>query len=155
MVKIQYRHAIWVSISIILSSCAQDSLTSDAYTRGQARGEQSVRTGKLVNIRNVTIEGSGRGGDLIGGVGGGVLGNTIGGSRRANRGGTIGGAIVGGILGSHIKKNVESRAGIELTVKLDGGKTIAITQQRTSRETFSVGQRVRIIGSGSNTRVTY
>ena len=143
-----------IGISLFLASCAQDTLTGDAYSRGEAGYAQDVRTGRITSIRYVNIEGSGTTGGLLGGVAGGLIGNQIGGG-SGRTAATVGGAALGMIAGSHAGKAVESRKGIEIQVKLDRGGSVSIVQQVNPRETFSVGDRVRVLSGGGRDRVTH
>jgi len=143
-----------IGISLLFASCAQDTLTGDAYSRGEAGAAQSVRTGRITSIRDVTIEGTGTTGGLLGGVAGGLIGNQIGGG-SGRTAATVGGAGLGMIAGSHAGKAIESRRGIEIQVKLDRGGSLSIVQQVNPRETFSVGDRVRVLSGGGRDRVTH
>ena len=137
----------------MLAGCAQPGLGGGNYTRGQVRGEQSVRIGTVENVRDVTIDARDTGtGTLAGAAIGGVAGSTLGGGSRANAVGAIAGAVVGGIIGSAVEKNNNDRVGVEVTVRLEGGKMIAITQEKD--EDFRVGDRVRILSGQGTTRVT-
>ena len=137
----------------MLAGCAQPGLGGGNYTRGQVRGEQSVRIGTVENVRDVTIDARDTGtGTLAGAAIGGVAGSTVGGGSRANAVGAIAGALVGGIIGSAVEKNNNDRVGVEVTVRLEGGKMIAITQEKD--EDFRVGDRVRILSGQGTTRVT-
>ena len=51
-----------------------------------------------------------------------------------------------------IEKANNDRRGVEVTVKLEGGKLVAITQEKD--EEFRVGDRVRILSGNGATRVT-
>ena len=136
-----------------LVGCAQPGLGGGNYTRGQVRGEQSVRVGTVENVRDVVIDARDTGtGTLAGAAIGGVAGSTIGGGSRANAVGAIAGAVVGGIIGNAVEKNNNDRRGVEVTIRLEGGKLIAITQERD--EEFRVGDRVRILSGQGTTRVT-
>jgi outer membrane lipoprotein SlyB len=143
------------SMSLFLVSCAQQSLTGDTVSRGDAGRSQTVRTGTITAIRPVRIEGSSTGGTLVGAGVGGLLGNQIG-SGSGRTAATVGGALVGGAVGSHAGQNITSRDGIEIEVRLDnGGRREAVVQEVNPRETFSVGDRVRLVsGDGGRTRVT-
>lgn len=143
-----------IGSTILLASCAQDSLTGDTYSRGEAGYAQNVRTGRITSIRYVKIEGSGTTGGLLGGVAGGLIGNQIGGG-SGRTAATVGGAGLGMIAGSHAGKAIESKRGIEITVRLDKGGSIAITQEVSPRETFNVGDRVRVLSGGGRDRVTF
>ncbi|HEX9392116.1 MAG TPA: glycine zipper 2TM domain-containing protein [Usitatibacteraceae bacterium] len=141
------------AISALLVGCAQPGLGGGNYTRSQVRGEQSVRLGTVESVRDVVIDARQDGtGTLIGAGLGGIAGSTVGGGNRANAAGAIAGAVVGAIAGSAIEKNANDRKGVEVTVRLEGGKLIAITQEKD--EEFRVGDRVRILSGQGATRVS-
>jgi outer membrane lipoprotein SlyB len=143
-------------LPFFLVSCAQDSLTGDTVSRGEAGRAQSVSTGTITSIRPVKIEGNTTGGTLVGAGVGGLLGNQIGGG-SGRTAATVGGALVGGAVGSNVGQNVTSRNGIEIEVRLDqGGNRVSVVQEVNPRESFSVGDRVRVInGGGGRTRVAF
>lgn len=145
---------ILISTAVLVSSCAQDSLTGDAYSRGEAGMAQSVTMGRVTSIRPVKIEGGNEGGALLGAVAGGLLGSKLGGGNTAHTAGAIGGALAGSALGSHAQKSMSSRNGLEITVKLDRGDSISVVQEVGPGDDFSVGSRVRVLTSGGRTRVT-
>jgi len=139
-----------------LSSCAQDSLTGDTYSRGEARQYQSVSTGRITAIRPVKIEGGSDAGMLVGGLAGGLLGSNLGQGRAANTAGAIGGALLGGAVGSHAEQSMGTRQGIEITVRLDDGGSLAVVQEVSRNEQrFMIGDRVRVLSSGGRTRVAF
>ncbi|MFZ9940602.1 MAG: glycine zipper 2TM domain-containing protein, partial [Luteolibacter sp.] len=146
---------IALSATILLSSCAQDSITGYTYSRGEAGRAHAVQTGRITSIRPVKIEGGSEGGALAGAVAGGFLGSNIGGGRASNTAGAVGGALVGSAIASHAQQAMTSRRGIEISVRLDDGGSVAIVQEVNPRENFSVGDRVRIISSGGRSRVSY
>ena len=142
------------TLPLLFVSCAQDTLTGDTYSRSEAGQAQQVKTGRITAIRYVKLEGGSTAGSVIGGVAGGLLGNEIGhGSGRTLA--TIGGAGVGAVAGSHAGQALSSRQGIEIEVRLDGGGTVAVTQEVNPRESFEVGDRVRVLTGGNRTRVTH
>ena len=137
----------------IIAGCAQPGLGGGNYTRGQVRGEQTVRLGIVETVRDVTIDARDTGtGTLAGAAIGGVAGSTVGGGYKANAVGAIAGAVVGGIIGNAVEKNNNDRKGVEVTVRLEGGKLIAVTQEKD--EEFRVGDRVRILSGQGSTRVS-
>lgn len=144
--------ALIYSSVAILSGCAAGLSGSD-YSRGQARQEQSVRTGVVESVREVKLEGTRSG---IGAVAGGAAGG-IGASTAAD--GSLGalfavlGALAGGLVGQAAEQGVTSRKGLEITVKLDNGSMVAITQ--AADEEFKPGERVRILGGGGVSRVSH
>ena len=139
--------------AVLLLGCAQPGLGGGNYTRGQVRGEQSVRIGTVEAVRDVTIDARDTGtGTLAGAAIGGVAGSTVGGGSRANAVGAIAGAVVGGLIGNAVEKNNNDRRGVEVTLRLEDGRVIAITQEKD--EEFRVGDRVRILSGQGTTRVT-
>ena len=142
-----------VAIGAALAGCAQPGLGGSNYSRSQVRGEQSVRLGIIETVRDVQIDAPrDGGGTLIGAALGGIGGSTIGGGSRANAVGAIAGAVLGGIAGQAIEKSQNERKGVEVTVRLEGGKLIAVTQEKD--EEFRIGDRVRILSGQGVTRVS-
>ena len=138
---------------VLLAGCAAPGLGGGNYTRAQVRGEQTVRLGVVENVRDVAIDARDTGtGTLAGAAIGGLAGSTLGGGYKANAAGSIAGAVIGGIIGSAVEKDANDRKGVEVTVRLEGGKLIAVTQEKD--EEFRVGDKVRILSGQGTTRVT-
>ena len=140
------------ALAIVVSGCAP-SMSGGAYTREQARREQSVRLGVVESVRQVQIEGTRSGiGPAAGAVVGGIAGSTVGQGRGSAVGAVLGG-VAGGVAGQAAEEVGTRKTGLEITVKLDGGKLVAITQE--ADEAFRPGERVRIISDGTTSRVTH
>ena len=138
---------------VLAAGCASPGLGGANYTRNQVRGEQTVRLGIVESVRDVVIDARDSGtGTLAGAAIGGLAGSTLGGGHKANAAGAIAGAVVGGIIGSSVEKNANDRRGVEVTVRLEGGKLIAVTQEKD--EEFRIGDRVRILSGQGATRVS-
>lgn len=141
-------------LPFFFASCAQDSLTGDTYSRNESGQAQAVRNGRITSIRYVKIEGDSTAGTLIGMGVGGLLGNQIG-SGTGRTVATIAGGLAGGAAGSHAGQAATSKQGIEIQVKLDEGGSVSIVQEVNSRESFAVGDRVRVLTSGGRDRVSH
>ena len=126
----------------LLSGCPA-SMSASAYTRDQARSAQNVEYGTVQSVREVQIEGTKSGiGTVAGGAVGGVLGNEVGaGTGRTLA--TIGGGLAGALAGSAIEEGATRQRGLEITVRLDNGRTMAVTQ--AADESFVAGDRVRVL----------
>lgn len=123
----------------LLAGCA-DPYSGTVYRADQAKQVQTVNYGTITKIRPVTIDGnSGIGVGTIGGGTGQYLGAAA-------------GAIGGGLLGNAVENRATRKSGIEIEVKLENGQRVSVVQ--SADEAFSVGQKVRIVGSGSSARVT-
>lgn len=142
-----------VAANVVLAGCAYPGLGGANYARAQVRGEQVVRLGVVENVRDVIIDARDTGtGTLAGAAIGGVAGSTLGGGHNANAVGAIAGAVLGGVIGSAVEKNANDRPGVEVTVRLETGKLIAVTQEKD--EEFRVGDKVRILSGQGTTRVS-
>lgn len=113
---------------------------------GGYRGE----TGRVINIREVPIRGSGSSGvsdgTVIGGGLGAVGGAVIGGATTNSVGGAVVGgllgAVAGGIAGTAIDQNA-TRRGIEVTVQRDDGQRVTVAQADDGD--VQMGDRVAIV----------
>lgn len=140
---------------LLLASCAQDTRSGNVYRQGEIRQEQFVRYGKITSISPVKIEGNHEGGTLVGALAGGLLGSQLGRGSAAHTVGAVGGAVTGGVIGSHVEQSMGNRNGIEINVRLNAGGSLSVVQEVSSREPFSVGDRVRVLSSSSGTRVAH
>jgi outer membrane lipoprotein SlyB len=143
--------ALALTFTLLLGGCAS-SLSGSTYSRDQARGEMSVRMGVVESVRQVQIEGTRSPvGSIAGGVIGGVAGRNMGGGSGSIVGSVVG-AVAGGVAGSAIEEGITRQTGLEITVKLDNGQLIAITQ--AADEDFRPGERVRVLSGRGTTRVS-
>jgi len=141
--------------TLTLGGCAVPGLGSGDYERGQTRGEQTVRTGVVDSVRGVRIDGTRTG---VGAIGGAAIGGVAGSSIGRGNGSTlaaIAGAIAGGVAGQAAEQGVTKKQGVEITVLLDSGKMVAVTQEVEADQQFKPGDRVRILSGGGVTRVTH
>ena len=147
----------WVTLSAaaalaVLAGCAP-SKSGSAYTRDEARREQSVRMGVVESVRQVQIDGTRSSvGPAAGAVVGGVAGSGVG-SGRGSAVASVLGAVAGGVAGQAAEEAATRRTGVEITVRLDGGRMVAIVQE--ADEAFKPGERVRILSDGGVSRVTH
>jgi outer membrane lipoprotein SlyB len=110
--------------------------------------------GVVEGIRQVKLEGTKSPvGTIAGAAVGGIAGSTVGGNDKVTAIATVIGAVAGAVAGAAIEEGITREDGIEITVKLDNGTLIAIVQEAT--EKFTPGERVRLIESNGNTRVSH
>lgn len=137
---------------VALGGCASGTGGKD-YSREQARTVQEVQMGVVESVRQVNIEGTktpiGAG---AGAVVGGVAGSTVGSGRGSVVGAALG-AVLGGLGGAAAEEGITRQKGVEITVRLDSGQIIAITQ--AADEVFNAGERVRVLSGGGTTRVSH
>ena len=127
--------------------------SSGTYEKTQAGTLQNVQYGTVTGVRNVLIENAESGvGTIAGGVIGGVAGGEVGGGRGRVVASVLG-SVLGGVIGSKIDKNVQTKQGIEVTIRLRDGNTVAISQ--LADEKFRTGDSVKVLTSNGRARVTH
>lgn len=147
--------ALIVGLSVsTLSGCASN-LGSGDYSAGQTRSVEQVTMGVVTHVRMVNIQGSQNTpvGSLAGAAVGGLAGNTIGGGNGSIAGAILG-AVLGGVAGSSLEQKVSSQKGEEITVQLDSGQIIAVTQA-VDQQVYNVGDRVQVLSGNGVTRVSH
>jgi outer membrane lipoprotein SlyB len=83
-----------------------------------------------------------------------VAGSGIGSGSTTRTVGALAGAIIGGMAGAAAEEGITRQDGLEITVRLDSGRTIAVVQAADVQ--FRPGDRVRVLyGRDGTTRVTY
>jgi outer membrane lipoprotein SlyB len=109
--------------------------------------------GIVESVRQVQIEGTKTPvGAVAGAAVGGIAGSHVGGG-TGQAVGAILGAVGGGLAGAAVEEGVTRKPGLEITVRLDSGRTIAVTQE--ADEAFAPGERVRILTGDGVTRVSH
>ncbi|TCS73296.1 outer membrane lipoprotein SlyB [Sulfuritortus calidifontis] len=139
--------------ALALTGCV-GGLGGGDYERSETRRAYEVKMGVVESVRSVNLEGTQSGvGMATGAVVGGVVGSEVG-EGKGKTLATVIGAVAGGIAGAAAEKGVTKKPGLEITVRLDSGRTLAVVQEDTG-ERFNVGDRVRVLESGGQTRVTH
>jgi len=141
--------------TLLVASCARHSASGQVYPRYDTRTAYDVEYGEVVAVRQVEIEGYAT---FIGRWGGAVVGEAIGGnvntsSRSTRRVARAVGGVAGAVIGEAIEREVTSEVGLEITVFLDSGGTIAVVQ--AADILFAPGDEARILfGPEGSARVT-
>lgn len=137
-----------IGLVALLAACASDPRGSDP-----ARDEPEVRLGVIESVRQVPLPGSGGYLGTIGGATvGGVAGGTIGSGRGSSTGAVLG-TIVGSIAGRALESAATGKEGLEISVRLDSGRLIAIVQP--DGVSFKPGERVRVVTDAKGSRVAH
>ena len=140
-------------LMLSLTGCAP-GLQGDTYSRSEARQVQEVAFGTILSTNPVVIEGRQTDvGQLPGAIIGGVAGSSVG-EGKGQEIFTILGAVGGAVVGSMIEEQATRAQGLELTIKMDSGKTLSIVQEVDSVNAFIAGQRVRVLTQGALARVS-
>lgn len=141
--------------ALTLAGCANTApYSGNVYTGNQAKTAQNVTLGTITALRQVQIQADSRAQGLLGTVGGGaiggILGNKIGGG-SGRKIATVVGAVGGAVAGTAAEERINRVSAWEIEVRKEDGQSIIVVQK--ADQPFQVGQRVRIVGSGSNASV--
>jgi outer membrane lipoprotein SlyB len=129
----------------MLSACTTPS-SGRIYSRDEARTAWTVVEGRVSDIRPVQIEGNR---SVLGTAGGGYVGYELGRTAGSGRGRDLAGAVgavAGAAAGQVVEERVTRQDGLQITVDLDRGETIAVVQAADVE--FSPGERVKVLRRG-------
>jgi outer membrane lipoprotein SlyB len=146
----KYKIPFLLCLIVAVAGCAS-SKSGDVYTREEARRVQNVQMGVVEGTRPVKIEGTkSEIGTGAGAIAGGIAGSSAGQGKGSAIGAVLG-AVAGGVVGAAAEEAYTREGGMEITIRLDNGRLISVVQG--GKEEFKVGDRVRVLGSGGETRV--
>ena len=142
--------------AVLLTGCAgvppmfggTPSSSALNYTPGQAQQAQQVMFGTVLAVQRVTIGAPSSAttpGGLLGALGGGYVGSRVGNGNGSKVAGVIG-AIAGWLGGEAATSAAYRQAGQQITVKLDNGQVIALTQ--AADVGLHRGERVEYLSGG-------
>jgi len=138
----------------VLAGCASTPDDDDAGSRRapQQQAEQKDYPGVVESVREVEMDSERSG---VAPMAGAVIGGSVGGSVGSGRGSTVGAVIgtVAGAVAGEAAAQSGTRPALEITVRLDEGRVIAVTQP-VGRDSFKPGERVRVVSDGRTARVT-
>jgi len=137
----------------LLAGCASTPSDDDvAARRAQQQAEQKEYPGVVESVREVEMDSERSG---VAPMAGAVIGGSVGGSVGSGRGSAVGAVIgtVAGAVAGEAAAQAGTRPGLEITVRLDEGRMIAVTQP-AGKDSFQPGDRIRVVTDGRTARVT-
>ena len=138
--------------SLVMLTTACSTTQGPLVKASESNRVQDTVYARIVSVRQVSVQGEGSlVGQGTGAILGGMLGNKVGGG-RGKIAGAILGAVGGAMAGNAVEKQVKTKQGVEIAVKLNDGREIAIVQDDQG-EGFRQGETVRVVVSGSVARV--
>lgn len=138
--------ALAAGLAAILAAGCSLPPSGSTYSRSEVRQVWNVAYGRVVAIGEATIEGRRT---PLGRVGGGLIGYEVGrtvGSGTGSRVAGAVGAVAGAVAGEAVEEQATRQRGLEITVELDGGRTVMVVQ--AADQAFAVGERVRVYTRG-------
>jgi outer membrane lipoprotein SlyB len=145
---------ILVAMSAMLAGCASNPMLGSGRAQSSAQGytttgalqAQNVYLGTIIGLRPVVIaQDNTSAGGALGAVAGAALASHVGNGRGRTLA-VIAGAIVGAYGGQTAQGAAQRQAGVVVTVRLDNGRIMAVTQ--TADQPLTQGERVQLIQGG-------
>lgn len=144
----------FLAMMMALTGCAT-SLSGDVYRRDEARRTQQVEYGRIDEVRPVIIEGTQTGaGSAAGAAIGAIAGSGVSSGDRESRIGAVLIGAAGAVVGNKAEEALTQAQGLEMILTLDSGRVLSVVQEVASVDEFLPGQRIKLIGSGKNARVS-
>ncbi|CAA6824803.1 MAG: Unknown protein [uncultured Thiotrichaceae bacterium] len=138
-----------------LAGCSTTPETVSENKAGTIKRENVpvTQVGMVTTVKKVTVLGKrssvGRtAGRAVGSIAGGAIGSGYG-----SIAGSIFGSMVGGAAGSKADENLQRKPGVEITVRLDNGQLVTVTQLED--KAFQSGQRVKLIMKDGKAEVVH
>lgn len=108
----------------------------------------TVKKGIVTSVKNVAVMGpKGRAGGTVGSLAGSILGSSI------PVAGSLIGSMIGGAVGSEADKEFSKKPGLEITLQLDNGEKVTVTQ--LAETAFKKGDKVNLLIENNKGRVTH
>lgn len=145
------RRPLWVALFaagvVTLPACSTlPPASAYGYAQSQAQQVQQVQLGTVLAVLPVRLQPSTSGlGPLAGVAAGGALGHQIG-NGNGRTAATLIGAIAGAIAGNRMEAAATQASGEQVTVRLQNGSVIAVTQAADAP--LAVGEQVQVVGGG-------
>ncbi len=140
--RIRVTAVLFLVIAALAGAGCAPPASGRYYSRQETRVAWQVDYGKVVAVAGVVIEGQRT---ALGRVGGGLIGHEAGRTVGDGSGRDVAaavGAVTGAVAGQAIEERTTREDGWQITVELDGGRTIAVVQARD--QDFAPGERVRV-----------
>jgi len=108
----------------------------------------TIKQGTVTAIKDVAIQGkTSNAGRTVGSITGSVLGSAV------PYAGSILGSLIGGAVGGEAEKAATKKAGYEISLALEGGDKVVVTQLAETK--FKTGDKVRLIITDNVARVAH
>lgn len=134
---------------LVLAGCSTNAPVTTNKAGTMAKEQiVTVKQGTVTAVKNVAIQGkTSNAGRTVGSVTGSILGSTV------PYAGSIIGSLIGGAVGGEAEKAASKQAGLEITLQLQGGDRVVVTQLAESA--FKPGDRVQLIMKNNVARVAH
>ena len=138
-----------VGLTLALSACSNNAPIAQNQA-GTLTKESvvTVKQGVVTSVKNVAI--MGRKGNAVGTVGS-VTGSILGASGTIA--GSLIGSMIGGAIGSEADKALSKQKGLEITLQLNDGASVIVTQ--LAKTEFKAGDKVQLIIKDNKAQVAH
>lgn len=138
-------------VAVVVVGCRLPA-SGTVYDRRQAGNVQQVEMGVIEDVKTGVLSGRSTTIGTYGGAAAGAAAASDVGSGAGRDLARVGAGIAGAVAGEAVEEAVTRKPAEELTIRLDGGKTVVLVQEQSSPP-WAVGDRVRVL-TGTVARAT-
>jgi len=133
---------------LLLAGCSSNApVTTNKVGTVQKQKVVTIKQGTVTAIKDVAIQGkTSNAGRTVGSVTGSIIGSAV-------PYGGIFGSIIGSAVGGEAEKAAAKKAGYEISLDLEGGDKVVVTQLAETK--FKTGDKVRLIITDNVARVAH
>lgn len=140
--------AIFLGINLLLVGCSSNApLTENQPGTVKKVKTLRVQQGTITTIKNVAVLGKK---SNVGGTVGSIAGSLLGSGSLA---GSLLGSMIVGTMGSSADRDLHKQPGQEITLRLDDGEQVTVTQLASSQ--FRIGEKVKLVQQDDQAKVVH
>ena len=140
----------FISINFLFLAACSSNAPVTTNKAGTVSKEQvvTVKQATVTSVKKVAVLGKRyNAGRTVGSITGSILGSS------GTIAGSILGSMIGGAVGSEADKAVSKKPGLEITLQLDNGEKVVVTQ--LAETSFKAGDKVKLIMQDNKAQVAH
>lgn len=135
--------------TVLLALACAPVRVAQSYPYNQPRVPLQSERGTVQSARPVKIQGLQTGAGAAAGVTAGMIAGSAVGQGCGTGWAMVAGGILGGVLGAAAEKSASERDGVEVTVRIEDGRSVIVVQEAYER--FSPGDAVELLTAPDGT----
>ncbi|WP_299877513.1 hypothetical protein [uncultured Cocleimonas sp.] len=153
MKKLKFTTTLTVAIALstLLTACSTAPATSSRPNTIKKQPVIQVQKATISEVKKVSVADPSANSSVLrttGSIAGSILGS-------ASIAGSIIGSMIGSAAGSSADKDLSRKPGLEISLLLDNGENVVVTQLESETQTFKTGDKVKLVKNESYAQVQH
>lgn len=153
MKKLKFTTTLTVAIALstLLTACSTAPATSSQPNTIKKQPVIQVQKATISEVKKVSVADPSANSSVLrttGSIAGSILGS-------ASIAGSIIGSMIGSAAGSSADKDLSRKPGLEISLLLDNGENVVVTQLESETQTFKTGDKVKLVKNESYAQVQH